>query len=254
MAAGIKGAIPSCIVICPFHSSHPQLGLINNTATRRSVHHSHHLPPTHSQVPALDYYADSDALVEDIKKDIARAGRSPTVIVIGALGRCGKGAIDLAIRSGVPRENIAEWDLQETKVGGPFSAIGHYDIFVNCIYLSRPIPPFYTLDNARESGRKMSVMVDVSCDTSNPHNPVPIYNTSTTFAEPTVRVIEKSDGVAPLDVIAIDHLPSLVPLESSIEFSSLLLEHLGVVGQSDVWTRAEKLYRDKLEEARKANL
>ncbi|PRP77760.1 hypothetical protein PROFUN_14121 [Planoprotostelium fungivorum] len=42
--------------------------------------------------------------------------------------------------------------------------------------------------------------------------------------------------------------------QSSIEFSGLLLEHLGVVGQSDVWTRAEKLYRDKLEEARKANL
>jgi len=208
-----------------------------------------HQQSSQEQPGPLSYYVDSDALVADVKKDLAKAGRLPTVLVIGALGRCGKGAIDFAERAGLPAANITRWDLAETKVGGPFPQIGQHDIFVNCIYLSQPIAPFYNKELAALPERKLSVVVDVSCDTSNPHNPIPIYNTATTFAQPTVRVNENG---LPLDVIAIDHLPSLVPLESSIEFSSLLLEHLAVCRQSDVWTRAEKLYRDKLEESRRS--
>lgn len=49
----------------------------------------------------------------------------------------------------------------------------------------------------------LSVVVDISCDTSNPHNPLPIYTESTTFANPSVRVQE---GNPPLDVIAIPTL------------------------------------------------
>lgn len=40
------------------------------------------------------------------------------------------------------------------------------DIFVNCIYLSDPIPKFVTSEFMAEAGenRRLSVVVDVSCE------------------------------------------------------------------------------------------
>lgn len=57
----------------------------------------------------------------------ANGGQPPRSIVIGALGRCGKGALDLLREVG--QENVLEWDLAETKKGGPFAEIaGEYSI------------------------------------------------------------------------------------------------------------------------------
>ena len=84
-----------------------------------------------------------------------------------------------------------KWDLAETAKGGPFREILDVDIFVNCIYLSSKIPPFLTADFIESEGgkdRRLSVIVDVSCDTTNPNNPIPIYGINTTFTEPTVDV------------------------------------------------------------------
>lgn len=80
--------------------------------------------------------------------------------------------------------------MAETAKGGPFQEILDVDIFVNCIYLSTPVPPFLTFEQIRGAGkdRRLSVAVDVSCDTTNPHNPIPIYTINTTFSEPTVPV------------------------------------------------------------------
>lgn len=49
---------------------------------------------------------------------------------------------------------------------------------------------------------------DVSCDVTNPHSVFPIYDHLTSFVHPTECVAEQP---TPLEVIAIDHLPSLVP-------------------------------------------
>lgn len=83
-----------------------------------------------------------------------------------------------------------KWDMAETAKGGPFQEILDVDIFVNCIYLNTPIPSFVTRDQIIAEGRnrRLSVVVDVSCDTTNPHNPIPIYNINTTFSVPTVPV------------------------------------------------------------------
>jgi saccharopine dehydrogenase (NAD+, L-lysine forming) len=88
------------------------------------------------------------------------------------------------------RNDIIKWDLDETAKGGPFQEILEVDIFINCIYLSASIPSFVTLDtiNAAGRARRLSVVVDVSCDTTNPYNPIPIYNVNTTFSNPTVAV------------------------------------------------------------------
>ncbi len=83
-----------------------------------------------------------------------------------------------------------KWDLDETAKGGPFQEILDVDIFVNCIYLTTRIPSFLTEEQIDSVGntRQLRVVVDVSCDTTNPNNPIPIYSVNTTFSEPTVAV------------------------------------------------------------------
>jgi len=36
--------------------------------------------------------------------------------------------------------------------------------------------------------RKLSVVVDVSCDTTNPHNPLPFADKTSNFPVPTFRI------------------------------------------------------------------
>jgi len=189
-------------------------------------------------------YAQSEALIQEIRRDLTKiretSGKVPTVMVLGALGRCGGGAVAFAELAGVPSANIVKWDMEETKKGGPFQEILDVDIFVNCILLMTPIPPFLTKAQL-DKPRRLSVMVDVSCDPTNPHNPVPVYTGSTTFKKPTARIVENPV----FDVISIDHLPSLLPLESSQEFSAALFPHLEKIGQTPVWTRARDLFVQK---------
>jgi saccharopine dehydrogenase (NAD+, L-lysine forming) len=88
------------------------------------------------------------ALIAHIKEKVALAsaktGTKPSVMVMGALGRCGTGACDFATKAGINDTDIIRWDMAETKAGGPYPTILAHSIFVNCIYLSSPIAPFIT--------------------------------------------------------------------------------------------------------------
>ncbi|WDK11258.1 alanine dehydrogenase/PNT domain-containing protein [Colletotrichum graminicola] len=223
--------------------------------------------------PSVESYPNEDALITDVKKALdegvaKNGGKKPRVIVIGALGRCGSGAVDMCTRAGVT--DIIRWDIQETQAKpGPYSEIAESDILVNCIYLSQPIPrsrwrrssnmefsrhwltlttlAFVNMESLQAPGRKLSVVCDVSADTTNPHNPIPIYTVATTFDKPTVPV--EGFENPPLSVISIDHLPSLLPRESSEAFSNDLLPtllNLKDWRNDPVWARAEKLFKDKV--------
>ncbi|KAH9898558.1 saccharopine dehydrogenase [Cubamyces lactineus] len=204
----------------------------------------------------LEPYENEDAMVESVKKELGGSGKPLKVLVIGALGRCGRGAVDLFRKIGVEEDNILKWDMAETAKGGPFQEILDADIFVNCIYLSSPIPPFLTKEQIAAAGkdRRLRVVVDVSCDTTNPHNPLPVYSINTTFSKPTVPV-EVGAGNPPLSVVSIDHLPTLLPREASEQFSAALLPSLLELPNRQtarVWVEAENLFRQKLAEAVKA--
>lgn len=204
-------------------------------------------PSSQNPVPPLTHpFPNYDALAKHVGEVLAKAkektGLSPRVIVIGALGRCGGGSCDFAKRLDV---DVTKWDLEETKKGGPFPEILDYDIFVNTIYLSTKIPPFITNELLTKPDRKLNVIVDVSCDTSNPNNPIPVYDKTTTLLEPTLRI---TNGDNPVDVVSIDHLPAVVPFESSKEFGDALFPHLVQYPNSPVWAGAEKLFREKTEQ------
>ncbi|PFH60889.1 hypothetical protein XA68_10166 [Ophiocordyceps unilateralis] len=218
-------------------------------------HPGEKLPSVASFTDGRGYYMDETELVEQIRKDVAEGekalGRKPTAMVLGALGRCGKGACDLFVKAGIPEKNITRWDLDETKErDGPYEEIAQHDIFLNAIYLSKPIPPFVNAELLSKAGRKLSVVVDVSCDTTNPHNPIPIYDVNTTFDDPTVLADVKGDqNSGSLAVISIDHLPSMLPREASEAFSEGLRESLLQLKDrktSRVWADAEKLFREKV--------
>ena len=207
--------------------------------------------PEAKTMPAVHSYANQDLLLDDVKSKLldgeSNAARKPRVLVIGALGRCGSGAVDLCRQAGIPENNILKWDLPETKKGGPFAEIVESDIFVNCIYLSEEIPPFINKESLSSGKRKLSVVCDVSCDTTNPHNPVPVYDQNSTFSRPTLPVPGYNEP--PLCVISIDHLPSLLPRESSEAFSQALLPSLLQLkdrDQSRVWQQAETLFNEKV--------
>ncbi|RDX56030.1 saccharopine dehydrogenase [Lentinus brumalis] len=216
----------------------------------------------------LEPYENEQAMVDDVKRVLGGSGKGLKAMVIGALGRCGRGAVDLFRKIGVEEDDIVKWDMAETAKGGPFPEILEADIFVNCIYLSSPIPPFMTRETIAAAGknRRLRVVVDVSCDTTNPHNPIPIYSVNTTFDKPTVPVevgnnviltylSRRSEGNPPLAMVSIDHLPTLLPREASEQFSAALLPSLLELPNrksARVWVEAEKLFREKLGEAVKA--
>lgn len=56
-------------------------------------------------MPGVTSYENESNLINDVKKAVetgkSKAGKLPRVLVIGALGRCGKGAVDLCIKVGL---------------------------------------------------------------------------------------------------------------------------------------------------------
>lgn len=196
---------------------------------------------------AVHPYPNEDAMVAHVKRELdavlEKGSVLPQCLVIGALGRCGLGALELFRKVGIPEEKLLKWDMAETAKGGPFKEIVELDIFVNCIYLSQPIPPFVDAALLNSALRRLRSIVDVSADTTNPHNPIPVYTVATDFDDPTV-VVETSAGPK-LSVCSIDHLPLLLPREA-LEFFSRdlmpLLLQLDARATAPVWVRAKRLF------------
>ncbi|KAL8833747.1 MAG: hypothetical protein Q9170_004110 [Blastenia crenularia] len=218
---------------------------------------SHQLLRPSQPLQSVSAYPNESALISTLKSFLSttlpRASRSPRILIIGALGRCGNGAVRLCQNAGIPDSDIIKWDMPETASGGPFDEIVDADIFVNCVYLgNEPIPPFVTKEQLSKAGKKrnLSVVCDVSCDPTSPNNPVRIYDTWTNFSKPTVPVVFEEGNEGPiLSVIAIDHLPSLLPREASEDFCRDLLPSLLLLDrrhEAPVWVGAEKLFREKV--------
>ncbi|KAL3493634.1 hypothetical protein BJX62DRAFT_223681 [Aspergillus germanicus] len=211
--------------------------------------------PEGEPLPGETPYANQQLLIESVKESLTagqkQSGKTPRILVIGALGRCGRGAVQLAKDVGIPESDITQWDMEETKKGGPFKEIVEdSDIFVNCIYLTSKLPgDFVNVESLSTPNRRLSVICDVSADTTNPNNPIPVYNITTTFDKPTVPVTLPAGAQGtPLSVISIDHLPSLLPRESSEMFSEALLPSLLQLKDrenSRVWKQAEDLFKEK---------
>lgn len=177
-------------------------------------------------------YAGKAALLADLTAQLPVALR-PRAIIIGAHGRVGTGAADLCAAMGV---QVTKWDMAETAHGGPFPEILAHEVFLNCILARQGCPVFVPASAAADPARKLTVIGDIACDPTSDFSPIKVYSRTTDWDAPALRVAQ--DPV--LDVTAIDNLPSLLPVESSLDYAAQLLPTLLQLGMIDrgVWARA----------------
>lgn len=165
-----------------------------------------------------EFYDNYQMLLDDIHNEIKDANK-PSVLIIGPNGMTGTGARSLLDKLSL---NYTSWTRQETKGSGPFSKILEFDIFLNCIMTETDTAKFITPD-ILDQNRCLSVIGDISCDPQSPYNPLPIYNEATTFSHSTVRVGSEAH---PVDVMAIDHVTTFLPRESSIGLAEQIFPYL----------------------------
>jgi len=191
----------------------------------------------------VSVYSGSSALRNALLAELDSTGKPrPTAMVIGALGRVGTGASDLCTAMGV---EVTKWDMAETAHGGPFPEILTHDIFFNCI-LARPGTPVFVPASAKTAARSLSVIGDIACDPDSDFSPIKVYDHTTTWDQPALRVHDNP----PLDVTAIDNLPSMLPVESSQDFADQLLPSLLTLDSltSGVWGRAKAIFNTHMKE------
>lgn len=176
-------------------------------------------------------YPGKEALLAELRA--ALSAPLPRALVIGALGRVGTGASDLCEAVGV---EVTRWDMAETASGGPFPEVLAHEIFLNCI-LARPGCPVFVPASAKTDPRALRVIGDIACDPTSDFSPIKVYDRVTDWQEPALRVHD----APPLDVTAIDNLPSLLPVESSEDYAGQLLPSLLALDALDqgVWGRAK---------------
>jgi saccharopine dehydrogenase (NAD+, L-lysine-forming) len=158
-----------------------------------------------------------------------------TALVIGALGRSGRGA---RVAFGTAEVDPTCWDLAETRDLDRRALLEH-EVMVNAVLATRPVPPFLREQDLDDPARRLRTLCDVTCDVGSPLNVLPVYDRTTDWDEPVRRLREDP----PLDLVAIDNLPSLLPRESSTDFSAALLPHLLDFGVGGPWGRCLDRYR-----------
>jgi saccharopine dehydrogenase (NAD+, L-lysine-forming) len=147
------------------------------------------------------------------------------IAIIGANGRCGQGVKKVL--------NDLSIGFDEFYNASDYTSLTEYDIIFNCILLDANYTKIWFDKNTVFT--KSLIIVDISCDYSKPNNPIQLYEEATTWDKPVFHYNEN------VDIIAIDNLPSLLPRESSDDFShtfrELLLEY-----PSSIWSNALEVF------------
>jgi saccharopine dehydrogenase (NAD+, L-lysine forming) len=101
------------------------------------------------------------------------------------------------------------------------------DVYIACHFWDENSPVFFTEEDAKEDGFRMSVIADVSCDIA---EPIPSTLRPSTIADPFYgynRETGQECGAFEKDVVtvmAVDNLPGEVPRDASANFGKGLLE------------------------------
>jgi saccharopine dehydrogenase (NAD+, L-lysine-forming) len=128
----------------------------------------------------------------------------PKITICGAWGRCGRGCLELL--------KIADITPHICEKGD--SIPEDTEIFINAIYLSPDSTAVFFDDVRIANYKKLRVIVDISCDIHAKNNPIRLEY-------PKGWLTKYTDNI---DIICIDNLPSLLPKDSSEEFSKKLTE------------------------------
>jgi saccharopine dehydrogenase (NAD+, L-lysine-forming) len=155
-------------------------------------------------------YKDASILFEEVEY-FKHFFRKINIGIIGVNGRSGKGTRFILERLGI--SNIHGYSRASDK-----EPLTQHNIIINCIKLSPEDNNIFISEEKLEIFDKLAVIVDISCDINSKNNPIRLNYRGTTFEEPVFKINDK------IDIIAIDNLPSLLPNDSSDEFSAKLLK------------------------------
>lgn len=158
--------------------------------------------------------------------------KSIEIGIIGINGRCGQGCKYLLDKLDIKYIGYSRGDLLDSLI--------NHDIIINCIKLEKDTE--FTLISYNNLGdfKKLSIINDVSCDITAVNNPIKLDYQLTTFNNPIYKYNKQ------LDIICIDNLPSLLPINSSTEFSNKLTELIIDINSNIIWENLENLYYDKI--------
>lgn len=184
----------------------------------------------------LTRFADSHAASRTAATALAGIN-VPRVLIIGALGRTGRGAAALCDALGL---HTTCWDRADTALGGPFPEVLRHEIALICLPPAARAPVLVP-ESVRSDPRTLRVIGDLSGTAGMKTSPIHVNDRPTDWAHPVRRVV----GRPPLDVMAIDTLPSLLPLEASADFAAQILPHLLALDRLDqgVWARAHDAFQ-----------
>jgi saccharopine dehydrogenase (NAD+, L-lysine forming) len=141
---------------------------------------------------------------------------APRTLVIGHAGKSGSGVTRLHDEVGLeydcsPKITRERSDLRER--------LHDYELVFNCIKLSASTPLFLS-DAMIGPHTKLQLLGDISCEATHPGNPFPLYSSPTTFASP---VCHTQSGI---DVMAIDNITAMLPVECSQILSEQIFPYL----------------------------
>ena len=153
-------------------------------------------------------------------------GRDLKIAVIGPNGRSGVGVINVLTYFNIKFDRITKEDSKKN--------LQEYDIIFNCIVLDKNLNETWLNKNTIFS--KPITIVDISCDYNSINNPIKIYDKLTTWQNPIYSYNEN------VDIISINNLPSLLPKDSSDEFSEILVRLLLNFNNDSTWENNKKYY------------
>jgi saccharopine dehydrogenase (NAD+, L-lysine-forming) len=159
------------------------------------------------------------------------------------------------------RKDGADWDRMHFynnhgEYDGIFEPyLQHVDLLINGMYWEGSLPPLFSKEDTKINNFKPSVIADITCDVE---GSVPITMRATSIQNPTLgwdRISQQE--VAPfgrdtIEVMAVTNLPTELPHDASVDFSSVLSkeiipqllnnDELGVIDRASI-TKAGKLNR-----------
>lgn len=180
----------------------------------------------------LKSYPNKHLLLQEMKEKLK--DQKPKILVIGPRGRCGQGASRFFDEMNL---SFTSWGREETEGKNSIKEILDYEIVINCILVNKPVGKWLTPEMI-DGSQNLRVLSDVSCDPTGPYNPMPVYHHSTSMDLPAYYYPSDKNFA----ITAIDHLPSLLPKESSIDFSTQLFPYLQNYMKGEIsngpWERA----------------
>lgn len=133
----------------------------------------------------------------------------------------------------VERIDGAEFDLNHffknpemyKSIFAPYTKVA--DMYIACHFWDEKSPFFFTKDDMKDPGFKISVVADVSCDIA---GPVPCTIRPSEIAKPFYGYNPKTDTEGDafdsenITVMAVDNLPGEVPRDASVDFGKGLID------------------------------